>query len=158
MKRLIVYLSGEPVGALDQDANGLLAFRYAPEWLGAIRATPLSRSLPLREEPFRGKHARPFFAGILPDEGPRQQIAAILGISARNDFAMLERIGGECAGAVCLLPNGAPPPALGERKRAETERAGTAEDHYRTAPSPAHGRSGGHAAVRWRERKTNSRS
>lgn len=115
MKRLIVYLNSEPVGTLDQDANGLLAFRYAPEWLRTTGAAPLSRSLPLREEPFRGKHARPFFAGILPDEGPRQQIAAILGISARNDFAMLERIGGECAGAVCLLPNGVPLPASGER-------------------------------------------
>ena len=33
-------------------------------------------------------------------------IAKILGISDTNDFAMLERIGGECAGAVSLLPEG----------------------------------------------------
>ncbi|NUN93509.1 MAG: HipA N-terminal domain-containing protein [Verrucomicrobiae bacterium] len=114
MKRLIVYLNGERVGALDEDESGLLDFRYAPEWTGRSDAMPLSRSLPLQSEPFRGKHARPFFAGILPDEGPRQQIAAILGISERNDFAMLERIGGECAGAVSLLPEDAPAPILGE--------------------------------------------
>ena len=94
MKRLMVYLNGERVGALDEDDSGLLEFRYAPEWTGRSDAMPLSRSLPLQSEPFRGKHARSFFAGILPDEGPRQQIAAILGISERNDFAMLERIGG----------------------------------------------------------------
>ena len=29
-----------------------------------------------------------------------------LGISARNDYAMLERIGGECAGAVTFVPEG----------------------------------------------------
>ena len=116
MKRLIVYLHGERVGALDEDDSGLLEFRYAPEWTGRSDARPLSRSLPLQTEPFRGKHARPFFAGILPDEGPRQQIAAILGISERNDFAMLERIGGECAGAVSLLPDDAPPPTLGETR------------------------------------------
>ena len=94
MKRLIVYLNGERVGTLDEDDSGLLEFRYVPEWTGRSGAIPLSRSLPLQSEPFRGKHARPFFAGILPDEGPRQQIAAILGISERNDFALLERIGG----------------------------------------------------------------
>ena len=115
MKQLIVYLNREPVGTLDQDDSGLLGFCYAPEWLNRPDAAPLSRSLPLQSEPFQGKHARPFFAGILPDEGPRQQIAAILGISERNDFAMLERIGGECAGAVSLLPEGVPPPALGEK-------------------------------------------
>jgi serine/threonine-protein kinase HipA len=32
---------------------------------------------------------------------------------------MLERIGGECAGAVSLLPEGVPPPAAGERRMRE---------------------------------------
>ncbi|MBU0718623.1 MAG: HipA N-terminal domain-containing protein, partial [Planctomycetes bacterium] len=116
MKRLIVYLNRDAVGTLTQDANGLLGFRYGPEWLCQPGAIPLSRSLPLRGESFHGKHARPFFAGILPDEGPRQQIAAILGVSERNDFAILERIGGECAGAVSLLPEGVPLPDPGERR------------------------------------------
>jgi serine/threonine-protein kinase HipA len=95
---------------LDQNDDGLLEFRYDPSWLARNDAVPLSRSLPLREQPFRGKQARVFFAGILPEEGPRQQIAKILGISERNDFAMLERIGGECAGAVSLLPEAESPP------------------------------------------------
>jgi serine/threonine-protein kinase HipA len=42
----------------------------------------------------------------LPDENKREIIARNLGISARNDFAMLEQIGGECAGAVTFLPTG----------------------------------------------------
>jgi serine/threonine-protein kinase HipA len=124
MKRLIVYLNGEAAGALDEDDSGLLEFRYAPEWMHRPDAIPLSRSLPLQSEPFRGKHARPFFAGILPDEEPRQQIAAVLGISARNDFAMLERIGGECAGAVSLLPEEAPPPTPGETRVRELSEKG----------------------------------
>jgi serine/threonine-protein kinase HipA len=111
MKRLIVYLNAERVGTLDQDDSGLLIFLYEEAWLGRADATPLSRALPLQGEPFRGKYARAFFAGILPDEEPRRQIASVLGISERNDFAMLERIGGECAGAVSLLPEDAPPPA-----------------------------------------------
>src|SRR5512137_2143786 len=116
MRRLIVYMNGARAGTLDEDDSGLLEFRYAPEWTGRPDAIPISRSLPLQSEPFRGKHARPFFAGILPEEGPRQQIAAIFGISERNDFAMLERIGGECAGAISLLPEDAPPPMMGETR------------------------------------------
>ncbi len=117
MKRLIVYLNRDTVGMLTQDDSGLLGFHYEPEWLQKSDARPLSRSLPLRKEPFHGKHARPFFAGILPEEGPRQQIASILGLSERNDFAILERIGGECAGAVSLLPEGAPLPEAGEQRK-----------------------------------------
>ena len=119
MKRLIVYLNREPIGSLDQDDSGLLEFSYAEEWLNKQDAMPLSRSLPLQRESFQGKYVRPFFAGILPDEGPRRQIAAILGISVRNDFVMLEHIGGECAGAVSLLPEGVLPPAPGERRMSE---------------------------------------
>ena len=111
MKRLKVYLHCNEVGLLEQDDSGLLSFRYTPEWLSREDARQLSRTLPLTEEVFKGKKARPFFAGILPEEGPRRQIAAVLGISERNDFAMLERIGGECAGAVSLFPENTPPPS-----------------------------------------------
>ena len=109
MNNLIVYLNAERVGSLEQDDSGLLQFSYDQTWLEKPSAMPLSRSLPLQSEVFSGKKARPFFAGILPEEGPRKKIAEILGISDTNDFAMLERIGGECAGAVSLLPEGVAP-------------------------------------------------
>ncbi len=111
MKQLDVFLYDSLVGTLAMDRSGMLSFAYADEWLAAGGALPLSRSLPLRPDPFTGKEARFFFAGILPDEGIRQQIAAIIGISERNDFALLEHLGGECAGAVSLLPVGTRPPS-----------------------------------------------
>ena len=104
MKRLIVFLNTDRVGTLEQDDSGLVLFQYDPSWIEKPDSIPLSRSLPLTSEMFKGKKARPFFAGILPEEQPRKIIARILGISNANDFAMLERIGGECAGAVSLLP------------------------------------------------------
>ena len=109
MNNLIVYLNAEIVGSLEQDDSGLLQFSYDQTWLEKPSAIPLSRSLPLQSEVFSGKRARPFFAGILPEEEPRKKIAEILGISDTNDFAMIERIGGECAGAVSLLPEGVDP-------------------------------------------------
>jgi serine/threonine-protein kinase HipA len=41
---------------------------------------------------------------LLPEAEARDQIARNLGISTNNDFAMLERIGGECASAISLWP------------------------------------------------------
>ena len=105
-KTLDVYLHRRPVGQLIQDEHGQVVFRYADAWLDAAGAIPLSHSLPLRKEPFDRNECRGFFAGLLPDDSKRQIIARNLGISARNDFAMLEQIGGECAGAVTFVPEG----------------------------------------------------
>jgi len=105
-KTLDVYLHKDFAGHLIQDEGGQMVFDYAESWLEKPGACPLSQSLPLRKERFTGKECRGFFAGILPEESKREIIACNLGISARNDYAMLERIGGECAGAVTFVPTG----------------------------------------------------
>src|SRR6202022_1859343 len=101
-----VYLHNDLVGQLIQDGGGQMVFKYLEDWLNRPGATPLSQSLPLRKDRFSRKECRGFFAGILPEESKREIIARNLGISARNDYAMLEQIGGECAGAVTFLPAG----------------------------------------------------
>ncbi len=103
MKRLRVYLLGQPVGILEQTSTGRIEFRYAEGWLQKDRAHPLSQSLPLEDRVFEERECVGFFGGLLPEEHNREIIARNLGISARNDFAMLREIGGECAGAVSLL-------------------------------------------------------
>jgi len=105
-RTLDVYLHNDLVGHLIQDDGGQMVFDYADSWLQKPGATPLSQSLPLRKERFKRNECRGFFAGILPEESKREIIARNLGISARNDYAMLERIGGECAGAVTFIPAG----------------------------------------------------
>ncbi|MFZ1158882.1 MAG: type II toxin-antitoxin system HipA family toxin [Candidatus Sulfotelmatobacter sp.] len=112
-RTLDVYLHNELVGHLIQDDGGQMVFDYAERWLQKPDATPLSQSLPLRKERFKRNQCRGFFAGILPEESKREIIARNLGISARNDYAMLEQIGGECAGAVTFIPAGE---TLPERK------------------------------------------
>ena len=105
-KILDVYLSNDFTGNLIQDDHGQMVFDYAASWLENPGAMPLSHSLPLRKERFSSKECRGFFAGILPEESTREIIARNLGISPRNDFSLLERIGGECAGAITFLPTG----------------------------------------------------
>jgi len=105
-RTLDVYLHQALVGRLIQDDQGLMTFYYDEGWLTRSGAIPLSHSLPLKAGKFNRNACRGFFAGILPDESKREIIAKNLGISARNDFAMLEQIGGECAGAVTFVPAG----------------------------------------------------
>jgi len=110
VRTLDVYLRGNLVGQLIQDEHGQMRFRYAESWLNNPKAVPLSHSLPLKKERFNRNECRGFFAGVLPEQTQREIIAKNLGISARNDFAMLEKIGGECAGAVVFIPVGESPP------------------------------------------------
>jgi serine/threonine-protein kinase HipA len=105
-RTLDVYLHNELTGQLVQDDGGQMVFAYAEGWLNKRGTTALSQSLPLRKERFLRNECRGFFGGILPEETKREIVAQNLGISARNDYAMLEQIGGECAGAVTFLPAG----------------------------------------------------
>src|SRR5260370_36594348 len=109
-RTLDVYLHNNLVGHLVQEGGGQMLFSYVEGWRDRPGATPLSQSLPLRKKRFNRKECRGFFAGILPEESKREIIARNLHISARNDFAMLAEIGGECAGAVTFLPAGEAPP------------------------------------------------
>lgn len=123
MARLLhVYLDRQPVGQLIQDDGGQMLFQYDSAWLENPEAIALSRSLPLQKERFTQKECRGFFGGTLPEEDNRKVIARILGISDRNDFAMLEQIGGECAGAITFLPEDADIQAPDDRYREPSER------------------------------------
>lgn len=106
---LNVWLFADHVGTLVL-IEGRLHFRYTPEWLTHPNAVALSCSLPLQAAPFDDLRARPFFAGLLPEGQMRRLIAQQLHISWQNDFAILDHIGGECAGAVTFLEPGQPPP------------------------------------------------
>ena len=109
VRELNVWFFGECVGVLTQD-EGYLSFRYLPQWLESKNAKPLSHSLPLIAESFGDKITKPFFAGLLPEGDKRAAVANILKVSSKNDFALLDGIGGECAGALILLEPGQIPP------------------------------------------------
>lgn len=102
---LAVWLFAERVGTLSL-IDGRLNFCYAPDWLQHKSAVALSVSLPLQAEPFDDRKARAFFAGLLPEGQMRRLIAQQFQVSNQNDFALLDHIGGECAGAVTFLEPG----------------------------------------------------
>lgn len=112
MTRLLdVWLGEAKAGTLSQDEAGALSYAYDPGYLAGREPRAISFSVPLQEAPYADRVVRPFFSGLLPDEGARQRLAGALGISAGNAFGLLEVIGGECAGALSLYPAGEAPPS-----------------------------------------------
>lgn len=107
---LLVRIDEDVVGRLWLDEKKRFCFQYDKEWLEQSRI-PLSLSLPLRAAPYSDDESHPFFANLLPEEKIRAVIARNLGVSLNNDYGLLERIGGDCAGAVSLYPE------TGEPKR-----------------------------------------
>jgi serine/threonine-protein kinase HipA len=103
---LDVYLWDHLAGHLRLDEKRRFVFQYDAEWIKKKNAIPLSLHLPLRADIYPDDLSRPFFSNLLPEAEVKRIIARRLQISASNDFAMLNSIGGECAGAVSVLPAG----------------------------------------------------
>ncbi len=119
---LDVYLLDQKAGRLWLDEKRRFVFQYDAAWINKKGAIPLSLHLPLRTEIYPDDLSRPFFSNLLPEAEIKRIIARQLQISVNNDFALLGGIGGECAGAVSLLPSGAQPAVkLGYRELNEEE-------------------------------------
>ena len=77
--------------------NKFYCFRYNGLDLPAISLT-----LPVREAPYQHDAAKAYFANLLPEGEARTAIEMRLGIARGDDYALLQRIGGDCTGAVRL--------------------------------------------------------
>ena len=110
-RALIVWWSDAQVGRLVQDRHGNLSFAYDAKWLAnprrmadlALAATPRDAVRPARMPTF--------FGGLLPEESQRTGAAGALGVSPANEFALLDRLGDDVAGALSLLHEGKEPPS-----------------------------------------------
>lgn len=103
-RALDVWCFEEKAGVLVEDDAGRLSYSYEPSWLAAGRP-PLSYALPLNAE-YGHAAVTAYFGGLLPEGDVRRILSLDFGVSQRNDFSLLERIGGDCAGAVSLHPPG----------------------------------------------------
>jgi len=100
--RLGVYFEGRSVGTVAVDASGRFTFEYAREWAADANAFPISRSLPLRGSEGQAEAGHAFFSNLLPEGPVREFVSRHLGVSPGNDFALLDALGGECAGALVI--------------------------------------------------------
>lgn len=104
MAVLDVYLGETRAGTLTADGEGQMTFAYID-----ATAPALSLSLPPRVEPYADRECRPFFAGLLPEGDALRRAADSRRLQIYETFRLLESFGGECAGAVRLLPEGNAP-------------------------------------------------
>lgn len=107
IEALDVYLRRTFIGKLKSDNAGL-SFTYDANYL-AFYNKALSVSMPLQKESFDHQITSSFFSGLLPDGIVRVRLARYLKTSKDNTFVLLKHIGGECAGAVSLHPEGSNP-------------------------------------------------
>ncbi|MGB0866999.1 MAG: type II toxin-antitoxin system HipA family toxin [Granulosicoccaceae bacterium] len=93
---------GELYLGADQRSIGL---HYTQAW--REQGLAISQSLPLGQADYSPEQGRAhlWFGNLLPEEGSRAALVRRLGVSD-DDFSLLRALGGDCAGALRLLPAG----------------------------------------------------
>jgi serine/threonine-protein kinase HipA len=104
-KWLNVLMGGIPIARLEQRDTGVLALEYDDRWLAADRIQiPLSMSLPLAAKRHSGAVVANFLWNLLPDNDRTLQAwGQAYGVSPNSAFALLSKVGEDCAGAVQIV-------------------------------------------------------
>jgi serine/threonine-protein kinase HipA len=102
---LDVELFDRRAGRLRRRADGELAFEYDAGWTER-GLPPISRSLPVRTQPYGDRLTRAFFGNLLPEGAVRDILAARFQVSPEDEFALLAEIGRDCAGAIAIVDPG----------------------------------------------------
>jgi serine/threonine-protein kinase HipA len=98
---LRVLLNNRLVGHLNKAATGAIDFQYDEDWLSWEHALPVSLSLPLREDAYRGEQVFAVFDNLLPDsDALRKRIAEKVGAAGTDAYSLLAAIGHDCVGAL----------------------------------------------------------
>lgn len=110
-RTLDVRLDGysDPIGKLSGEPNSNATFQYDSSYLNNQNAVPLSMSLPLTDGPYGDVLTRNFFNNLLQErDAPLDRIMEREGITREDIIGLLYHLGQDCAGAISVLPEGAP--------------------------------------------------
>lgn len=103
---LRVFADGKLAGALRRPLpEAPPEFAYDDDWDGV----GISLSLPRKDKTFRGALVDNFFANLLPEGAFRDALAMQAKVPPDDALRLLSVIGGECAGALQILPEGVEP-------------------------------------------------
>ncbi|WP_321389325.1 type II toxin-antitoxin system HipA family toxin [Emcibacter sp.] len=101
---LRVYLNNKLVGYLNKEPGGAISFRYDETWLNWKPVFPVSLSLPLREDAYRGEPVAAVFENLLPDsDALRRRVAEKVGARGTDAYSLLSSIGHDCVGALQFI-------------------------------------------------------
>ena len=102
-KKAFVYLRESKAGLLEKTERGC-RFYYFKEYLSSQDAQPVSLTLPLTEDPYESERLFPFFLGLIPEGWLLDLTSRTLKIDPENPFDILLATGGDCIGAVKIVP------------------------------------------------------
>lgn len=114
---LQVWYEQRQVGQLWRHSSGTLGFRYDSAWI-QNGGFAVSHSLPLTTAEFPPETglAHRWFANLLPEGSVREHIVRDLKLPD-TDFDLLRAIGGDCAGALSILPEDRQPSTQRQYRR-----------------------------------------
>ncbi|MGH8980128.1 MAG: HipA domain-containing protein [Acidimicrobiales bacterium] len=128
---LFVWLQGDHVATLER-RRGVLRLAYTEtarnRW--GLGYPLVSVSLPIALRPHHGRVVERFFDGLLPEGQLRRTLAYDFRIAETDTFGLLRELGRDCAGALVLTPEPAPPSSttLGAAPVGDDEIAGRIEN------------------------------
>ncbi|MGQ4868970.1 type II toxin-antitoxin system HipA family toxin [Aeromonas caviae] len=107
MANLAVYMNGYRVGTFTKTTSGTHQFQYHGSWLAQPGSRPISLSMPLRHQAYRGDEAYNFFDNLLPDNTEvRNRVVARYQAVSTQPFDLLSCIGQDSVGALQLVTEG----------------------------------------------------
>ena len=103
MMRLRVWANAKPVGWLGHSAAQYF-FQYDVQWIQDTAAFALAPQFALREAPYTGDAVKTFFANMLPEGTPLDEILNQMPIRNANTFELLGEMGADLPGVLSVLP------------------------------------------------------
>ena len=102
-KKAVIYLWERKVGLLEKTEKGY-RFSYDPGYLSSQDVQPISLTLPLTDVPYESNRLFPFFLGLIPEGWLLDLTSRTLKIDPERSFDILLATGGDCIGAVKVIP------------------------------------------------------
>lgn len=127
---LYLWMNGAFIGTWSLRPRVGEVLQYDAGWVASEQGRPLSLSLPFTpgNQPHRGDTVRAYFENLLPDsQNIRERIARRFQAGSTHAFRLLAEVGRDCAGALQILPDNAPPEDLQEVKATPLNDAAVAQ-------------------------------
>lgn len=102
MRKAEIKWHDKTAGWLTEDENGY-HFVYTKEFLD-LKASPVSKTLPLQAEPFHSNVLFPFFDGLIPEGWLLDVVEKNWKLNPRDRMGLLLACCKDCIGAVSITP------------------------------------------------------
>ena len=108
MIKLRVWANNQSMGWFGREAAQYF-FKYDEQWLNDEDAFTLTPQSELREEPYRGDAVKTFFANLLPEGVPLDEVLNQIQLRDANTFEIIGEMGADLPGVLSVLPEGKEP-------------------------------------------------